>query len=153
MPICFVCRQETDPGHARTIPSGERVLHVHDTCYSDFGALLRSASDDLAMRPTVVGMDKLTKSVGGRLILTHRNFPNEQMPLLAFLARQENPIAVNEVYQWLEQNEVNISNPANQVLRLKNKGLVSTLQDGESRQVMITDEGRNVIGEYAKSIS
>jgi hypothetical protein len=152
MPDCFVCHHETDPGHARTITSGERVLHIHDTCYSDFGALLQNVMTNRNLRPANVGLEKLTRSVGGRLILIHRNFPNEQMPLLAFLAQHEEPTSVDDVYQWLQQNEVNISNPANQVLRLKNKGLISALQSGESRQVMITDEGRKVIEEYAKSI-
>ena len=97
-------------------------------------------------------LDRIARTVANRLVLVHRNFPNEQMPVLAYLAIINQPVPVIDVYNWLEQNELNIKNPANQVLRLKDKGHVATFDQEGSRYIVLTDEGRKAIEDYSNSL-
>src|SRR5438445_2339497 len=126
MPVCLICHHEVADADGRSVASDGRVLIVHPSCFADFSSLVKEALNASSLRPPAVGLDRLAKNVNGRLVLVHRNFPNEQMPFLVYLATERDPVIVADLYKWAEQNELRIRNPANQVLRLKEKGLLAT---------------------------
>ncbi len=138
---------------ARAIPAAGRTILVHASCFADFAPLVAAALSPSTAPPRAVGLDRLAKSIDGRLVLIHRTFDNEQMPFLVYLAGQKDPVVVNDMYDWAEQNELHIGNPANQVLRLKNKGLVGVVQSADGKRlIFITDKGRVAIEEYASGL-
>lgn len=152
-PTCQLCHQEVAEAEARPIPAEGRTILVHTSCFADFAPLVVAAFGSSRITPSAVGLDRLAKNVDGRLVIVHRNYDNEQMPFLVFLAAQTGPVVVTEMYEWAEQNELHIGNPANQVLRLKNKGLVGVVQSPDGKRlIFITDEGRRTIEEYAASL-
>jgi hypothetical protein len=152
MAVCLLCRQEVAPSEARVVHGDGREILVHTSCFDDFAPLVREALATSGVTPPT-GLSKLARSVDGRLVLVHRNFKNEQMPFLVYLAGQKDPVAVTEMYSWAEQNELRIHNMANQVLRLKNKGFISTFDREGERVAVITEDGRRAIEEYAASLT
>ncbi len=153
MPVCPVCHQEVVAAEARAVPSDGGELQVHAACFKTFSSLVKEALRAASVQPSATGLDRLARVVSGRLVLTHRNFPNEQMPFLVYLAAQKDPVVVAETYRWAAQNELRIANPALQILRLKKKGLVATYENEGERCVVITDAGRKAIEEFAASVT
>lgn len=153
MATCLLCRGEVPSSDARVIAADGRELLVHASCFADFVPLVREAlGPSGALLPTT-GLAKLAKTVDGRLVLVHRSFKNEQMPFLVYLASQKDPVAVTDMYGWAQQNELRIGNMANQVLRLKTKGLIATFDRAGERVAVITEDGRKAIEEYASSLT
>src|SRR2546426_8016640 len=127
MQTCAWCKQSITEGEPHLITEGERVLALHDSCFKDLALLVReTVRTTTSLGIPVRGLNRLIRDVGGRRILVHRSFPNEQLPALAYLGIMNQPVPVTDVYSWLLENEVRIKNPANQILRLKEKGLVAT---------------------------
>jgi hypothetical protein len=98
-------------------------------------------------------MDRLAKVVDGRLILVHRSFPNEQFPMLVYLARLDGAAPVGDLYTWLRQNELRVKNPSLSLLHLKEKGYVATFDQGNARFALITDQGRQALDTYISSLT
>lgn len=131
--------------------SGRRI-ESHEDCFTDFSLLVRDVLATGDQPPPSQGLDRLARKIGGNLVLVHRAFPNETLPLLVYLAHQSKPVPVTEVYDWLKKNELSIKNPANQILRLKERGLAAAFEEETGRHVIITQEGRRIILEYSNSL-
>ncbi len=102
--------------------------------------------------PSFSGLQRIARDVDGDIVLVHRQFPNEQLPILVYLAHFSRPTPVIEVYRWLKGNELRIKNPSLALLRLSEKGLVSTIRRGNERLALITDKGRMAVEAYAESL-
>ncbi len=152
MTTCSLCHQEVGTEQFRRIPAHGHELVVHTSCFEDFAVLVAATTRVSGVQLGATGIDRLVKMMDGRPVLTHRTFPNEQMPFLAFLATQTDAVSVAEMYKWAEQNELRIANPALQVLRLKNKGFISVFDKDGDRHAIITEDGRKAIAEYAESL-
>lgn len=153
MTTCSLCHLEVAPEQSKTIPAGGHDLVVHSSCFEDFAALVTAASRVPGVPTAPTGLDLLIRTMGGQPVLVHRSFPNEQMPYLAYFAMQEEPVPVADVYQWGEQNEVHSSNASACIMRLRNKGLLSTFDKDGTRYAVITEDGRKAIEEYAASLT
>jgi len=153
MDVCPLCHQEVAESDRRPIASSERRLVMHLACFEDFESLVREVGQVPTLTAPKPGFERLAKEVDGHLILVHRDFPNEQMPFLVYLASQENPAVVTDMYNWAEQNELRIRNPANQILRLKEKNHISTYDRDGKRFAVITDEGRAFVGKFAARLA
>jgi hypothetical protein len=75
------------------------------------------------------------------------------VPLLVYLAHFDEPVAVLELYRWLRESELSITNPSLALLRLSKKGLATTFKREGTRYAMITDEGKRSLYEYAGKLS
>jgi len=129
-----------------------RRLAIHLSCFTEFGIVVRETLRSTGNAPPASGLGRLARRVEGNIILVHRRFPTEQIPILVFLAHFDKPVPVLDVYAWLRQNEVKIRNPSLALLRLSDKGLVTTLKQNGARLAMITDAGIRMVDEYASSI-
>ena len=149
---CWICRKETTEGPSRVLDSGENRITVHPSCLAEFGIVAREALTTSGQPAPIGRIERIARMVEGNIILVHRQFPNEQIPILVYLAHFDRPVPVLEIYGWLRQNELKISNPSLALLRLRDKGLVTTLKRDDQRFALITDAGRRMVDEYADSI-
>jgi len=115
--------------------------------------VVREALTAAGRSAPVAGIERIARNVEGDIVLVHRQFPNDQLPILVYLAHFDRPVPVLEIYGWLRQNELKISNPSLALLRLSGKGLVTTLKRGDQRFGLITEAGRRIVDEYADSIA
>ncbi len=153
MEPCTWCGKDVGDLPSRIVQGNGRSLILHTTCFEEFTLLVQETIRITGSPPVAsTGLDRLVRSIGNRKVLVHRGFPNEQLPALALLGTLQDPIAVADVYSWLAENEVKIKNPANQILRLREKGLVATFDQDGQRTVVITDGGRRLLLEYVKSL-
>jgi hypothetical protein len=153
MTACWICKNETSDGSNRILVSGDIRINVHPSCLAEFGLVVREALAAAGRSAPVGGMERIARNVEGDIVLVHRQFPNDQLPILVYLAHFDGPIPVLEIYSWLRQNELKISNPSLALLRLSGKGLVTTLKRDDQRFGLITEAGRRVVDEYADSIA
>jgi len=152
MTDCWICERTVNEVEAKRIQSGSGELTVHLSCFRDFGTLVKAAAVGSGPPMSALGLEQIARKVGERILLVHQRFPDEQLPLLAYLVHFDKPIPVPQLYAWLRENELGIENPSLSVLRLKRKGLVGTYSDGEARTVLITDMGRQAIRDYAERL-
>lgn len=152
MAICALCRNEVTTEDGRSISDGGRTLVVHASCFADFSVLTREALRESGATTPLTGLNRLSRVVNGKLILTHRQFPNDQIPLLIYIAHKDQAVVVSDVYTWLRQNEMSIKNPSLQVHRLREKGLVATFDEDGTRWIVINDEGKRALQEFAESL-
>jgi hypothetical protein len=103
--------------------------------------------------PARAGLDGLARDTPEGFILVHRSFPNEQLPVLVYLAHKNAAVPVGEVYAWLKQNEMDIKNPSLSVLRLKEKDLIAAFEKDKTRYLTITEKGSRAITDYIDSLS
>lgn len=152
MEACEICREPVEPGTSRKVTDDGRTVMVHENCFLNFAILVKDVVRGNRLQTPTSGVERLARIVNGALVLMHRSFPNDQMPLLVYLAHLDRAVPVNEVYGWLRQNQLNIKNPSLSVLRLREKGLVATFAQEDTRYVMITEEGKRTVHDYASSL-
>ncbi len=153
MENCWICREPLVEGDAFHASADQIEVRVHRRCWSVFSLLVREALRSNDATPIRVGVQKLAKELSGSIVLVHRNFPNEQLPILVYLAHFEQPVPVPDIYAWLRENELKIDNPSLALLRLSKKGLVTTLKRDNARLALITEAGMREVSDYADSVA
>lgn len=152
MQHCWICHIETTEADIRVLKTDQGEIAVHAGCLSEFGMVAREALKLSGQATPALGLERIVREVDGKIVLIHRKFPSEQVPILVYLARFDRPVPVLEVYEWLRRNELKIKNPSLALLRLSSKGLATTLKQDETRFAMITDSGRKMLDEFADSL-
>src|SRR5438445_904495 len=105
---CWSCRKETTESGSRVLTVSESQITVHPSCLTEFGLVVREALRSTGEAVPVSGIDRLARNVEGSIVLIHRRFPSEQIPILVYLAHFDRPVPVLDVYSWMRQNELKI---------------------------------------------
>ena len=147
MPKCWICKAEIAESSARVLDEGTFRVTVHTACLGEFALVAREALGPGGQTLPTRGIERLTREVDGNIVLIHHRFPNEQLPILVYLAHFDRPVPVPEVYNWLRENELRIRNPSLALLKLSGKGLVATQKREDQRWAISTDDGRRTVDE------
>lgn len=147
---CIICGFEITESSQSTEKQTEAgLVYAHNDCILKLKAILGDSSIGLAGSKESTSF--FVNKVNNDWILNRRNIPIS-MIILAYLNVQPEPCEVKSIYDWLRRNEVDSSNPAEYIKRLRNNGQITALKSKESRLIQITELGRKELISFVQRL-
>jgi hypothetical protein len=149
-PICLICGLpiELDEENLVVVNLNEGdTIYAHSRCAKGLSKILNMVD---YQRPRELGLHKnIVKEVAGKIVLIRRDFPNQYIPILIFFQLHlDTPQPIAALRQWLELNQVVLSNPSVPLKRLLDKNALAVVVDDDTALYFITDIGSNELREY-----
>jgi predicted transcriptional regulator len=137
---------EGSPAISRSGSYGTVLAHID--CLEKLKDLLTSV-DSSNHRSAVHNSRNILEQMGSDWILVRRDVPNT-ISILAYLDKMDSACDVKVIYDWLNRNEISISNPSDSIAKLKKTGMISVFKSKEKpeRQARITEKGKKTIKDF-----
>jgi len=145
--ICFICREKEKLGDTemKTIQTLNGEVRIHTTCFATFKSLIKVTLEEIKEVFPQTPISQFIKVIDEKAVLVRRDWSAYSIPILAYLDYRNEPVIPSEVYTWLTENEVKITNPSQYVKELIRKGHLGVIKKEGDRRIFITDTGRKYL--------